>query len=167
MSDYYQNLSSESIKHLDAHAEMLARRRMIEGAATFLGDVTISDALQIVSQTDLYTKGEYKDIDTESFAGVFRKIGLDLDKSISENAVFIGNLHLTGTHGSELRSLDFLKFSFKETDKPIDFKTISDAAQLLEHVLHVVSESPSCHQDFADTKLRLSGAEHIRFLTLG
>ncbi len=167
MSDYYHNLCSENVAHLNNHLDWLAGKKTTEGSATYLGDVKLADAIQFLKQTDLYKTGDYKDINPDNFAGVFEKVGLTLDKSINENAVLIGKLHLGKFPFFQRESLAFLRSAFKISDNAVDPKLLSDAAQLLQHVLQIVSESPICHQDFDDTKLSYASPEHVRFLTLG
>ena len=167
MSDYYNKLSGDNIRYLNDHLAILGRKKMIEGMATYLEDVTLSDAIQLVKQTHLYRTGEYKDINADDFAAVFEKVGLQLDKTINENTVLIGKLHLGKLSFFQRESLAFLKTAFKISESVVDPKLLSDATQLLQHVLHIVSESPSCHQDFEDTKLQYASPEHVRFLTLG
>ena len=167
MIDYYNKLSGQNVRSLNDHLGILGGKKMIEGIATYLGDVKLADAIQFLKQTDLYKTGEYKDINADGFAGVFEKVGLTLDKSINENAVLIGKLHLGKFPFFQRESLAFLRSAFKISDNAVDPKLLSDAAQLLQHVLHIVSESPSCHQDFDDTKLSYASPEHVRFLTLG
>ena len=94
MSDYYHNLCSENLAQLNNHLDWLAGKKTTEGSATYLGDVKLADAIQFLKQTDLYKTGDYKDINPDNFAGVFEKVGLSLEKTINENGVLIGKLHL-------------------------------------------------------------------------
>jgi len=166
MSNYELGLSQKAIYELGHSLGYAGSKVMTEGDVKYLGDIKLSDAIRYAQESEVYRDGRFQGINTADFLPVFARADVDINSTINEVNDHLNKEHLKNSKPDGYQLPPFLKFAFKDEGQPILPIDISDAAQLLQHVLCVVSGSEFCHNDFDETQLFMGEPEHVRFLSL-
>lgn len=142
MSDFDTRTGREHLGHLENTFNGIGNRPLTDGSSKQLQDISLSEALSLIKESVPYTTGEFKVVDADDFIPLFELVGLDMNQSFKQAVIGLNAAHSKAP--SHVMPAD-----------------VSDATQLLDHVLRVVAETSACHQDFDDTRLNIGTPEHI------